>query len=46
VCRVVRADDYIYGIPFNARRVPVKFNPVNKSLISIGPDFDAGSPCW
>jgi len=32
------ADDCIYGIPFNARRV-VKFNPVDKSLKEIGPDL-------
>ena len=31
-------DGSIYGIPFNARRV-VKFNPVNKSITHIGPDF-------
>ncbi len=32
------ADDCIYGIPFNARRV-VKFNPVDQSLKEIGPNL-------
>ena len=31
------ADDCIYGIPYNARRV-VKFDPVHKTLTEIGPD--------
>jgi hypothetical protein len=29
---------FLYGIPANARRV-VKFNPLDKSLTEIGPDF-------
>ena len=28
----------LYGIPYNARRV-VKFNPIDKSMTHIGPDF-------
>jgi hypothetical protein len=35
---VVGADNCIYGIPARARRV-VKFNPVDKSMTEIGPDF-------
>ena len=31
----------IYGIPGSARRV-VKFNPVDKSMTLIGPDFSGG----
>jgi hypothetical protein len=31
-------DGFLYGIPYNARRV-VKFNPVDKSLTEIGPDL-------
>ena len=34
----------VYGIPFNARRVS-KFNPVNKSMTHIGPDF-VGRSQW
>jgi len=34
---VLGADDCIYGIPYNARRV-VKFNPVDKSRTEIGPE--------
>jgi hypothetical protein len=37
------ADDCIYGIPNNARRV-VKFNPVDNSLTDIGPDL--GNSFW
>ena len=29
----------LYGIPYYARRI-VKFNPVDKSMTIIGPDFD------
>jgi hypothetical protein len=29
-------DGFLYGIPYNARRV-VKFNPVDKSMKMIGP---------
>jgi len=29
---------YLYGIPYSARRV-IKFNPVDKSMTYIGPDF-------
>ncbi len=36
---------FFYGIPFNARRV-VKFNPVDKSLTEIGPDFGEGGYKW
>jgi hypothetical protein len=36
---------FFYGIPFNARRV-VKFNPVDKSLTEIGPDFGEGEHKW
>ncbi len=36
------ADECIYGIPCDARRV-VKFNPVvDNSLIEIGPDLGEG----
>ena len=38
-------DGFMYGIPFNARRV-VKFNPLNKSLTEIGPDFGGGGGKW
>ena len=38
-------DGSIYGIPCNARRV-VKFNPVNKSITHIGPDFGGKSRKW
>ena len=31
----------LYGIPFSARRV-VKFNPIDKSMTHIGPDFGDG----
>ena len=34
-------DGFLYGIPFNARRV-VKFNPLDKSLTEIGPDLGEG----
>jgi hypothetical protein len=36
---------FLYGIPFNARRV-VKFNPVDKSLTEIGPDLGDGGDKW
>jgi hypothetical protein len=36
---------FLYGIPFNARRV-VKFNPLDKSLTEIGPDFGEGEYKW
>ena len=39
------ADDCIYGIPFNARRV-VKINPADKSLKEIGPDLGADGMRW
>ena len=35
----------IYGIPFTARRV-VKFNPLDKSITEIGPDFGDGLKWW
>ena len=35
-------DGFLYGIPCNARRV-VKFNPLNKSLKKVGPDFGGGA---
>ena len=38
---VAAANDSIYGIPFQARRV-IKFNPVDKSMTHIGPDFGEG----
>jgi hypothetical protein len=45
-CVSVRgADDCIYGIPNNARRV-VKFNPVDNSLTEIGPDLGDGRVKW
>ena len=36
---------FVYGIPYNARRV-VKFNPVDKSITEIGPDFGNGACKW
>ena len=36
---------FLYGIPFNARRV-VKFNPLDKSLTEIGPDLGDGGDKW
>ena len=39
------ADDCIYGIPGNARRV-VKFNPADKSLEEIGPEFGLRGITW
>jgi hypothetical protein len=38
-------DGFFYGIPFNARRV-MKFNPLEKSLTEIGPDFGDGEAKW
>jgi hypothetical protein len=38
-------DGFFYGIPFDARRV-VKFNPLDKSLTEIGPDFGGGGNKW
>ena len=35
------ANGCIYGIPYSARRV-LKFNPVDNSIINIGPNFDRG----
>lgn len=40
---VTGADDCIYGIPCNARRV-AKFDPSDKSLVEIGPDL--GRAMW
>jgi hypothetical protein len=42
---VTGADDNIYGIPCHARRV-IKFNPVDKSTIEIGPDLGPGMWKW
>jgi hypothetical protein len=39
------ADDCIYGIPCDARRV-VKFNPVDNSLTEIGPDLGEREWKW
>ena len=39
------ADDCIYGIPCDARRV-VKFNPVHNSLTEIGPDLGEREWKW
>ena len=36
---------FVYGIPANARRV-VKFNPVDKSMTDIGPDFGTHGWKW
>jgi hypothetical protein len=36
---------FFYGIPFSAHRV-VKFNPVDKSLTEIGPDFGDDEYKW
>ena len=36
---------FVYGIPYNARRV-VKFNPVDKSITEIGPDFGNDECKW
>jgi len=36
---------FFYGIPYDARRV-VKFNPVDKSLTEIGPDFGDNECKW
>ena len=38
---VAAANGYLYGIPYGARRV-IKFNPVEKSITHIGPDFGLG----
>jgi hypothetical protein len=38
-------DEFLYGIPYDARRV-VKFNPLDKSLTEIGPDFGEGGAKW
>jgi hypothetical protein len=38
-------DGFFYGIPCNARRV-VKFNPLDKSMTEIGPDFGEGGAKW
>jgi hypothetical protein len=38
-------DGFLYGIPYNARRV-VKFNPLDKSMTEIGPDFGEGGMKW
>jgi hypothetical protein len=38
-------DGFFYGIPYCARRV-VKFNPLDKSLTEIGPDFGVGGCKW
>ncbi|GAH13819.1 unnamed protein product, partial [marine sediment metagenome] len=38
-------DGFFYGIPCCARRV-VKFNPLNKSLTEIGPDFGDDIGKW
>ena len=38
-------DGFFYGIPCNARRV-VKFNPLDKLLTEIGPDFGEGRMKW
>jgi hypothetical protein len=38
-------DGFFYGIPYFARRV-VKFNPLDKSMTEIGPDFGEGGYKW
>ena len=38
-------DGFLYGIPCDAPRV-VKFNPLDKSLTEIGPDFGEGGEKW
>jgi hypothetical protein len=38
-------DRFLYGIPSDARRV-VKFDPLDKSLTEIGPDFGEGILKW
>jgi hypothetical protein len=38
-------DGFFYGIPSNARRV-MKFNPLDKSLTEIGPDFGVRRYKW
>jgi hypothetical protein len=38
-------DGFLYGIPSNAQRV-VKFNPLDKSMTEIGPDFGEGGYKW
>ena len=38
-------DGFFYGIPFDARRV-VKFDPLDKSLTEIGPDFGGSGSKW
>jgi hypothetical protein len=38
-------DGFLYGIPYNARRV-VKFDPLDKSMTEIGPDFGEGGAKW
>jgi hypothetical protein len=38
-------DGFLYGIPCDARRV-VRFNPLDKSLTEIGPDFGEGGYKW
>ena len=44
VC-VAGRDGWVYGIPWNARRV-VKFNPVDDTMITIGPDLGSGRYKW
>ena len=38
-------DGFLYGIPSNAQRV-VKFNPLDKSMTEIGPNFGEGGYKW
>ena len=38
-------DGFFYGIPSSARHV-VRFNPLDKSLTEIGPDFGEGGCKW
>ena len=42
---VLGADDCIYGIPYNARKV-VRFNPVDESMEEIGPDLGDAHGKW
>jgi hypothetical protein len=37
---------FFYGIPYNAARRVVKFNPLDKSLTEIGPDLGWGEYKW
>ena len=39
-------DGFFYGIPLNARRCVVKFDPLDKSFTEIGRDVGEGYGKW